>query len=120
MIPVWLLLLLGAGAAAVVVMYWDEIIEWVTEVVHKLRDWFVRNFPTITHYVKVFVEKIRDAIATVKCKAYYEKEDGWYLKEGERKISESEVPADILAKAKRLKKGQEADITEEMKLEQTA
>lgn len=121
MLPVWLIaLLVGGAAGALIVAYWDDIVEWVTKFFDAFKNWFATHFPRLYHYAKVFIEKIRGDYATIKCKSYYQKEEDWFVKEGERKIAESEVPADILAKAKRLKASEkEADITEQV-LEQTA
>lgn len=121
MLPVWLIALLVGGAAGVIIAkYWDEIVEWVTKFFQAFKEWFATHFPRLYHYAKVFIEKIRGDYATIKCKSYYQKEEDWFVKEGERQIPASEVPADILAKAKRLKGAEkEADITERV-LEQTA
>ena len=112
LIPGWLLGLLGAGAAVAIVANWDKIVDWVTEFFRKFKAWFAEHFPRLYHYAKVFINKIKDFYAWIKCKSYYqdEKED-WYVNEGAKKIDASEVPADIRAQAKRTKAA-ELDITE--------
>ncbi len=107
MLPAWILALLIGGA--LVVAYWDEIVDWATKFFNAFKEWFAAHFPRLTHYVKVFIEKLRGDRATVKCNSYYQENEDWFVKEGVKQISASEVPADILAQAKATK--DKADIT---------
>lgn len=114
MVP--LLILGGLLIGGLILANWDEVVEWVVNAVRAVKDWFMRNFPTIVHYGKVFIEAIKTAYAKIKCRSYHQEGERWFMKEGFQEIPPSEVPADILAKAKRLRGNQEADITREMEL----
>ena len=115
MVP--LLILGGLLIGGLILANWDEVVEWVVNAVRAVKDWFMRNFPTIVHYGKVFIEAIKTAYAKIKCRSYHQEGERWFMKEGFQEIPPSEVPADILAKAKRLRGNQEADITREMELQ---
>lgn len=114
MVP--LLILGGLLVGGLILANWDEVVEWVSKAVSAVKDWFVKNFPTIAHFGKVLIEKIKTAYAKIKCRSYYQEQEKWFMKEGYQEIAESEVPADILLKAKQLKGKQEADITREMEI----
>lgn len=110
MIPAWIIaLLVGGAAGALIVAYWDEIVDWVTEFFKAFKAWFAKNFPRLNNYVKVFINKLRGDTATIKCNSYYQKGKDWFTQEGEKQISASEVPADILAQARATQ--DKADIT---------
>lgn len=107
MLPVWLIALLIGGA--LVVAYWDEVVEWATKFFYAFKKWFAQNFPRLNHYVKVFIEKLKGDHATIKCNSYYQEGENWFTQEGVKQIPTSEVPADILAQAKSTQKKE--DIT---------
>ena len=114
MVP--LLVIGGLLLGGLILANWDEVVEWVSKAVHAVKDWFVRNFPTIVHYGKVFIGAIKTAYAKIMCRSYHQEGEKWFMKEGFQEIPPSEVPPDILAKAKRLRGKQEEDITPEMEL----
>ena len=115
MVPI----LVGLGALLVgglIIANWDDIVEWVSSVFSNVKDWFVRNFPTIAHYGKVLFEKIKGAYSKLKCRSYFQQDNKWYMKESPpQEIPESEVPPDILAKANR-QANKEIDVTREMEM----
>ena len=104
MVPI----LVGLGALLVgglIIANWDDIVEWVSSVFSNVKDWFVRNFPTIAHYGKVLFGR-----------SYFQQDNKWYMKESPpQEIPESEVPPDILAKANR-QANKEIDVTREMEM----
>lgn len=114
MVP--LLVIGGLLLGGLILANWDDVVEWVSNAVRAIKDWFVRNFPTIAHYGKVVIEAIKTAYAKIKCRSYHQEGERWFMKEGFQEIPPSEVPADIIAKAKRLRGNQEEDITREMEL----
>jgi len=109
MIFTTLLFVLGAFTLA---SFWEEFRNWLKEVVTKVKKIIKRAVIGF----KIFVKKMGEAIKEIS-KNYSQNEEGrWHETVVSREISESEVPADILEKAKR-QQGIEVDVTEELELQ---
>lgn len=114
MIP-WLI---GAGIAAIaavaIVAYWDEILDWLGDWIPKIRAAFealigVMNIP---YGIQILAGlKFLEKMVKIMQRTYYNENGKWYQETITRELPENEVPADILAKAK---KSDEADISQEM------
>ena len=103
---------LGIGAC-LVVKYWNEIIEWLTDFITKLKKAFDQIGRTVKHAAIIMAQKIRDVYARIMHKQYYQEQGKWLEETTTREISEDEVPPQILAKIGRA----ETDITTEMERE---
>jgi hypothetical protein len=103
-------LLFAAGAFALM-SFWEDLRDWLKDVVTKVRKIINR----VVIGFKIFVKKMGEAIKEI-AKNYSQNEEGrWHETVVTREISESEVPADVLAKAKKYR-GDEVDVTEELEL----
>lgn len=103
---------LGIGAC-LVVKYWNEIIDWLSEFITKLKSAFAELGRTVKHAAVIMGQKIRDMYARIMHKQYYQEQGKWFEETTTREISEDEVPPQILAKIR----AQETDITREMEQE---
>lgn len=102
-------LILGV-VGALLVSFWDEIVNWLKKVVHKVADLIKRTVVG----VKIFLKKMSEAIKEI-AKNYSQDENGrWHETIVTREIPESEVPADILAK---VRKSKEIDVSNELELQ---
>ncbi len=107
------LLLAAVGVATIGILsaFWDDIKNWLHSVVEKVKK-AVKGFVA---GVKIFAKKIREALQEI-AKTYHQDERGaWHETTVTKTIPESEVPPEILAKAKVMNK--EVDITEELEKE---
>ena len=113
MLPAIIAGVVGLGAI-LVASFWDEILDWIRDFVRSLaRAWnSVRDY--LPHAARIIGDSIVGAMVAIMHKLYYKDGNQWYEETTTRKIDESEVPPDILAK---IKKQENADITEEMELE---
>lgn len=105
MLPV--LVALGIGAV-VVVTFWDEIVEWLSDFVSKVEEAF-RN---IAHGAQVMAEKLRNNYIAIKHKLYYQENNRWTEQTTTRQVDESEVPPHIRKKV--MQQQREADVTREL------
>ena len=106
--------LLGAlliGGAALVVIYWDDIVDWLKKLVNWLRNKFAELKKKVAHAAGAFIQKVENGLAAIRHKLYYQEEGEWIEETTTRKVKESEIPASILRKAKR---SEETDVTDEI------
>lgn len=97
---------LGAVAAAAVVACWDEIVDWLSEVVSAVKRFFVAAI----HATAAFIQKVRSAVAKMMHRVYYKEDNQWIEETTTRTIDESELPPSIRRKLKT----QETEVTEEL------
>ena len=106
------LFLLGIVAgigAALVVSFWDEIIDFMRSFARAVKE-KLRRFK---HGVQVLAEKLGEKIG-FKTKAYYEKDNEWYEETTTRKINKSEVPDYIM---KKIQSKRSTDVTDDFENE---
>ena len=108
MLP-WIIAAVIGGV--LLVAFWDEIVDWLKDLVTKLKSMFASMAKKIAHAAGAFIQKIENGLAAIRHKLYYKEEGEWVEETTTRKIKESEIPANILRKAKR---SQETDVTEEI------
>lgn len=103
-------------AGYLVYKYWDQIVEWASDLVPELKEFIATKMRKLASVIAFFAEKIRSAWAAIKCKVFYRDPETkkFYEQEGIKEIEESQVPADIRAK---LMREQEPNITREMELQ---
>lgn len=107
--------LLVAAAAAVTVgviaAFWDDIRKWLNTLVKKV----MRAVKAAVIGVKIFAKKIAEGFQEI-AKSYQLDEEGkWHETTVTKTVPESEVPPEILAKAKRM--NQEIDISQDLERE---
>ncbi len=102
----WAALALGG---VLVVAYWDEIVNWLKDLIPKVH----KMLRSITHAAAAFIERVENGLAALRHKLYYKENGQWVEETTTRKIKESEVPASI-----RRKIGySEEEVTEEIEAE---
>lgn len=96
MVP--LLIALGLALGGVVAFaFWDQIKEWLSDLIVQIRSAFNRAAHYIKHAARVLGSAIRNAIAKIKHQLYYQEEGQWFVKTTTAEISEDEVPPEIMA-----------------------
>ncbi len=105
-------ILLGAAIIGIVATFWKEIVEWIQKAINKVAS-MVRG---VVVGVKVFVRKIGEAFKEVS-RHYSKVDETWQETIVTRTVSESEVPAEIRARANNV---YELDITDELELQLSA
>ncbi|MBQ3817610.1 MAG: hypothetical protein II846_00335 [Acetobacter sp.] len=108
-------LLLGAGVGTAIVgaiLYWDQVKEWLYDLVQKIEKIWkqIRNY--IPHGAVVLGDKLVDGMIQIAHKLYYQEKGEWIEETTKRKVNAKEVPSRILKKIEN-NKGQ-ADITENL------
>lgn len=106
-------LLAGIVGGVLLVAYWNEIVDWLRNLVEKLRGVFRSMSKKIAHAAAGFVERVESGLAAIRHKLYYKEEGQWIEETTTRKIDENEVPASIRAKIR----WQEEEITDELEQE---
>ncbi|MBR2124716.1 MAG: hypothetical protein IJ934_06125 [Acetobacter sp.] len=114
----------GVGVAVVaLVQNWEEIKNWLHDFSIKLkRVWkeICQKFGEyIPHEVKVFIDRVVEGVVHIAHRVYYQENDEWVQHTTIRKVPESEVPPDILAKHSnsKQKKNRGTDITDILRME---
>jgi len=109
----------AAGGAFLVYKNWDQIKNWLSDFIPKIKELFERKMQGIAHAAAVVAEKVKDTVAAIKHRLFYKEEGKWMEETTKREIPESEVPPFIRAKIAAQEKAmeKEADITHEMELE---
>lgn len=111
MILTALLIAVGAIAIGAIVTYWDTIRNWLNGLVKKL----TAAAKATLIGIKAFVKRTREAYVQI-IKGYQQDTQGqWHMTTETKKVSESEVPPEIRAKAQQM--NQESDITSELERE---
>lgn len=111
-------LLLGAGVGTAIVgaiLYWDQVKEWLYDLVQKIEKIWkqIRNY--IPHGAVVLGDKLVDGMIQIAHKLYYQEKGEWFEETTKRKVNAKEIPSHILKKIEN-NKGQ-ADITENLENE---
>ncbi len=111
-------LLLGAGVGTAIfgaILYWDQVKEWLYDLVQKIEKIWkqIRNY--IPHGAVVLGDKLVDGMVQIAHKLYYQEKGEWFEETTKRKVNAKEVPSHILKKIEN-NKGQ-ADITENLENE---
>lgn len=112
MIPVLLAALAIGGI--LVVAFWDEIVDWLKNLVTSLRKMFSGLKKKVAHAAGVFIQKVEEKLAAIRHKLYYQEAGEWIEETTTRKIKESEIPENIRRK---MHKQDETEVTDEMEEE---
>ncbi|MBE6092366.1 MAG: hypothetical protein E7201_04205 [Selenomonas ruminantium] len=111
MIPVLIAVgVAGLVGGAIIAANWDAVVEWLSNLVVKIRDAFNSFKKAIGHAGMVVAQKIREAITAIRHKLYYKEQGKWMLETTTCEVDESEVPPAIRKKVSE----QEADISDDM------
>ena len=115
MVPVLVAAAVAAagGAAYYIYKHWDEIKEFFSKFLPRLKAAIAEKMRGIAHAAVIVGEKIRDGVAQLKHKLFYKEDGKWMEETTKREVTEDEVPPYIRAKIA----AQEADITQEMEME---
>ena len=108
---------LGAVAAAMAIAAnWKEVVKWFKDFVTALSGLFASVIKGIAHAGAAFITVVKEGVAGVMHKLYYE-EEGHYVEEVRvRHLQENELPAWAKRKLNKTAKT-ETEITDEMESE---
>lgn len=106
------LALLGIALFGVVV-FWNEIVDWLKKLVNGIKSMFARAVKKIAHAAAGFIQRVENGLAAIRHRLYYKEQGQWVEETTTRKIKESEVPASIRRKIH----AQEEEITDELEEE---
>lgn len=104
---------LAALGGALVVAYWNEIVDWLADFIPKIRELFRTVKRNIAHAAGMFIQQMKDAYAKIMHKLYYKEEGKWIEETTTRTLPENEVPPSIRKKLR----SQETEVTEEFEKE---
>lgn len=110
----WIPILAFLGGMAVV-KFWDEIVDWLSKLVSKLKEMLVGLAKGALYGACVVAALVDMAVTAIKHKLFYKENGNWYEKTTIRQIPASEVPPSIRKRLKRV--GQENDVTDEIEAE---
>lgn len=102
-------LLLGAALIGIVASFWKDLVSFLRQAVEKVR----QLVSGVVYGCKVFIKKIYEGIKEIS-RHYSKVDQHWEETTITRVVSESEVPSDILEKAKAC---EELDITDELEMQ---
>lgn len=114
MISIALIIGLGALIIAALAPFWKKLVEWIKKAVDKIK----QALGLVVEGTRTFIMKTREGLK--QRSKYYNKNkltNEWEENVLTKAVDESEVPADILAKAKRANLDEEVSTTEELKLQ---
>ena len=72
--------LIGLGAlvgGVLLVAFWDDIVDWLKDLVSKLKSMFASAVKKIAHAAGAFIQKIENGLAAIRHKLYYQEEGEW-------------------------------------------
>lgn len=111
MIPVLLAALAIGGV--LVVAFWDDIVDWLKQLVAGLRQMFSEIKKKVAHAAGAFIERVENKLAAIRHKLYYQEEGEWVEETTTRKIKENEIPPNIRRKIHNY----ETEVTDEVEQE---
>ena len=112
-LPFLALLGLGGLAAVAVVAFWDEIVDWLKQIVPAIKNFFRK----IAHATAAFVQKVKAKIAKIMHRVYYKEDNKWIEQTTTREIPESELPASVRRKMMSTRENEVTEELQEMGLE---
>ena len=102
-------LLLGAALIGVVAAFWKDLVDFLKTAVQKVQ----QMVTGVVYGFKVFVKKLYEGVKEIS-RHYSKVGQHWQETTITRMVSESEVPAEILERARA---SEELDITDELELQ---
>lgn len=102
-------LLLGAALVGIVAAFWKDLVNFLKKAVEKVR----QLVDGIVYGCRVFLKKLSEGIKEIS-RHYSKVDQHWEETTVTKIVSESDVPAEILARANGY---QELDITDELEME---
>ncbi len=101
------------GGLFLVVTYWDEIVNWLKDLVVEVRE----ALKDLVHAIDVFVQRVKEAVVKFITKVYYKNQQGKWIEETTtREIPESEVPPHIRKKVQKRERNINKEIEQELDL----
>ena len=101
-------ILLGIAVVGLLGAFWDDLVNFLKKAIEKVR----KVVSGIVYGCKVFVQKFREGVKEIS-RHYSKVDEHWQETVVTKTIEESEVPKDILERAK---SGREIDITDELEM----
>ena len=114
MIAIAIILTLTAATIAGLAMFWRKLVEWIKKAVDKIQE----VYGVLAEKTSTFIMRTREGLKR-KAKLYSRNKvtHEWEETVFTKSVSESEVPAEILAKAYKQEMDVEVSITEELRYE---
>ena len=103
----------GSVATVFVLAYWDEIVNWLRNLINALADVWNEIKKYIPNEYLIIGQKILDGLVQIVHKLYYKEGEDYVEQTTTRKISADKVPPHILKSLNQ----QEQNITQNMKEE---
>ena len=102
-------LLLGAAIVGIVAAFWKDLVEFLRKAVQKVQ----QIITGIVYGCRVFIKKLREGVKEIS-RHYSKVDQHWEETTVTRVVSESDVPPEILERARA---SEELDITNELELQ---
>lgn len=102
-------LLLGAAVVGIVAAFWKDLVNFLRKAVQKVQ----QVISGIVYGCRVFVKKIHEGVKEIS-RHYSKVDQHWEETTVTRVVSESEVPSEILERARA---NEELDITDELEMQ---
>lgn len=102
-------LLLGAAVVGIVAAFWKDLVNFLRKAVQKVQ----QIISGIVYGCRVFVKKIHEGVKEIS-RHYSKVDQHWEETTVTRVVSESEVPSEILERARA---NEELDITDELEMQ---
>lgn len=102
-------LLLGAAVVGIVAAFWKDLVNFLRKAVQKVQ----QIISGIVYGCRVFVKKIHEGVKEIS-RHYSKVDQHWEETTITRVVSESEVPSEILERARA---NEELDITDELEMQ---
>ncbi len=96
------------GIIALVVYYWDEIVNWLIRLCDAVKN--------IAHAAELFAQKVKGELVKLKYILYYKEEGNWVEETTTREIPEKEVPERLRKTFSKREKNISNDIEQELGL----
>ena len=113
-LPIILGILAAAAVGAAIAANWDSIVEWLSDLVTKLKRAWDGVRESIPHSARVFGDLLVNGMVKIIHKLYYKKDGKFFLRATENEVDENDVPSDI---RDALNEQEEKDITRPMERE---
>ena len=97
------------GGLYLVVTYWDEIVNWLKDLIVEVK----AALKDLGNAIEIFIQRVKKAVIKFITKVYYQKQGKWIEEKTTREIPEAEVPEHIRRKVQ----SRETNITKDMEQE---
>ncbi len=104
-------------ATIIVVKYWKQIVDWLCDIIPKVKQLFKEIYKNIKNAAAMFVQKVKSSVARIIHRIYFRENGKWMQETRAQEVEEDQVPAWVRRKLKTEENEATEEFEENLKLE---